>query len=144
MDGNNNSVSSEQLQQRERTQIIVLRIQRFYLLLTILGLFTLSLVVFSRGFQRRYLEEFIILIIFGIIYFGLKRRKVWVIMLILIFSVFQCLGALFKIIQPAEDIGTLLLKLISCLLFFFYAYQLSFFRRKEVRTLFGDQGVVLF
>jgi hypothetical protein len=144
MDGNNNSVSSEQLPQRYRTQIIVLRIQRVYLLLTILGLFTLSLGLFGFEFRREYLEELISVIIFVIIYFGLRRRQGWVITLILIFSVFQGLGAFLKIIQPAEDIRSLVLKFVSCLLFFFAAYQLYFFRRKEVRALFGDQGVVLF
>jgi hypothetical protein len=142
--GNNNSVSSEQSSQGERTQIIVLRIQRVYLLLTILGFFTLLLDLFGSGLQIGYLEEFISVIIFAIIYFGLRRRKEWVITLILIVSGVQCFWFLLRIIHPAEDIRTLVLKFISCLLFFFAAYQLSFFRRPEVRALFGHKGFVLF
>lgn len=127
-----------------RIEEIVLRIQKVYLTLAILGILGTLSSIFGQSNLREISEYFVFLILLWIIYFGLRRRRSWIIPLVLIMSAYSCIRVLFVIFQPADDIIMLLSKILGVLLFFFFAYQINFFRKPQVRLLFGAKGHELF
>ena len=129
---------------KDRPERIVLRIQRLYGAITILALLGTLSELFGRSGFRDVLEDFLSLLMFGTTYFGLRLRRDWVIPLALISSAFQCLRFFLTIMYPAGDAQALALKLAACLALLFFAYQLSFFCRTDVRTLFEHRGHVVF
>jgi hypothetical protein len=49
-----------------------------------------------------------------------------------------------QILQPAEDIRAMFVKILRVLLFLFFAWQIHFFRKPAVRALFADRGYLVF
>jgi len=127
-----------------RIETIVRRVQKLYLAFAILGFFGTLVYIFRQANFLKISETFLFAFIDGSIYFALRRRKSWVIPLVLITSAFSCIRLLIFIFQPAEDIKMLLVKIIGGLLFLFFAYQINFFRKSEVRLFFGSHGHELF
>ena len=127
-----------------RIEEIVLRIQKVYLALAILGVIATLSSIFGQSSLREISEDFVFLILLWIIYFGLRRRRSWIIPLVLIMSAYSCIRILFVIFQPADDIMMLLSKILGGLLFLFFAYQINFFRKPGVRLFFGAKGHELF
>lgn len=93
---------------------------------------------------REILKAIIFLLLYGTVYLGLRRRKEWVIPLVLVFSSGSSLWEAITIVSPAEDLEALLAKLFSGLLLMFFVYQFLFFSRREVRLYFGSTGRMLF
>lgn len=83
------------------------------------------------------------LAIYWVIYFGLRHRKEWVITLVLISSALNCIFCFFHIMQPAEDVKTLIGKVFGLLLLLFFAYNIVFFRRSQVREVFADKDTLV-
>jgi|LGVF01.1.fsa_nt_gb hypothetical protein len=128
----------------DRIQRVVTRLRRVYLALAILGgLFTLSSIVGQSGI-REILEGGLQLIIYAAAFIGLRRRRSWVVPLVLIISAFGCFVNFGSIMYPATDIGALVGKIFNGLLLFFFVYQIAFFVKREVRSFFGTRGQVLF
>ena len=127
-----------------RIEEIVQRIQKIYLALALLGVISTLSSIFGQSGLREISEDFFFLILLWIIYFGLRRRRSWIIPLVLIMSAYSCIRVLFVIFQPADDIVMLLGKILGVLLFLFFAYQINFFRKPEVRLFFGAKGHELF
>ena len=128
----------------DRIEKIVLRIQRTYLALAILGFLSALSSIFGQPSLRDISEDFVFMLVYVLVYFGLRRRRSWVIPLILITSAFACIGFLIGILQPAVDVMMVLSKILIVLLFLFFAYQIVFFRKPEVRLFFGAKGQELF
>jgi hypothetical protein len=82
--------------------------------------------------------------LFGLIYFGLRARREWVVPLVLVSAAFACLQATLVMLHPAGDAGVLATKVPAGLALWFFGYQLAFFSRPEVRTLFKHHGRVVF
>jgi hypothetical protein len=127
-----------------RIETIVQRIQKVYLAFAILGVFGTVSYIFRQADFLKILEASFFVLVDGSIYFALRSRKSWVIPLVLITSAFSCIRLLIFFFQPAEDIRTILIKIFAGLFFFFFAYQINFFRKSEVRLFFGSHGHELF
>jgi hypothetical protein len=82
--------------------------------------------------------------LFGLIYFGLRARREWVVPLVLVSAAFACLQAAIVILHPAGEAGVLVTKVPAGLALWFFGYQLAFFSRPEVRALFKHHGRVVF
>jgi hypothetical protein len=82
--------------------------------------------------------------LFGLIYFGTRARREWVVPLVLVSAAFACLQAALVILHPAGDAGVLATKVPAGLALWFFGYQLAFFSRSEVRALFKHHGRVVF
>jgi len=128
----------------DRIEKTVLRIQRVFLALAILGVISTLSSIFGQSSLREISEDFVFLIVLWVIYFGLRRRRSWIVPLVLITSAFSCIRVLIVIFQPADDIMMLLSKILGVLFFFFFAYQINFFCKPQVRLFFGAKGHVLF
>ena len=114
----------------ERIEVIVLRIQRVYLALAILGVISTLSSIFGQSSLREISDDFVFLLVFWVIYFGLRRRRSWAIPLVLIMSAFSCIGFLIVIFQPTDDIIMLLSKILAGLLFLFFV-SFSVFKTKK-------------
>jgi hypothetical protein len=128
----------------DRIEKIVQRIQKVYLALALLGVFGILSSIFVQPSLREISEGFVFLLVFWVIYFGLRRRRSWIIPLVLVTSAFSCIRFLIYILQPAVDVMMLLSKIVAGLLFLFFAWQIVFFRKPEARLLFGAKGHELF
>lgn len=122
----------------------VRRIQRAYVVLGMLAIVSAIVTLFDEPGLRDILEAVIFLLVYGTVYLGLRRRKDWVIPLVLIFSAGSSLWQAVAILSPAEDVEAVLAKLFSGLLLMFFVYQFLFFSRQEVRLFFGSKGRILF
>jgi hypothetical protein len=83
------------------------------------------------------------LAVYWVIYFGLRHKREWVIVLIFISSALNGISCFFDIMQPAQDLKSLISKFVLFLLFLFFAYNLIFFRRKNVREVFSDKDTLV-
>jgi hypothetical protein len=128
----------------DRIQKIVTVIQRAYVALAVLGIVGLLSYLFKWPGVWPVLQVALFGTLDGIAYFGLRYRRSWAITLVLIISIFGCLGMFVQILQPAEDVKTLLAKILPVLIFLFFAWQIHFFRKPEVRALFADRGYLIF
>ena len=129
---------------KNRVEVVLKRIQKAYLVLTVLMLPGTISGLLHHAKAAEIGKRFIILIIYTSAYYGLRRRREWVIPLILIFSAFQCFWCFVNAVHPAENMLSVISKIFVCLLLLFFVYQMSFFRRLEVRILFGAGGIEVF
>jgi hypothetical protein len=125
-------------------ETIVRRVQKAYLALAILGVLVTLVYIFRQANFLKISWSFLFVLVDGSIYFALRSRRSWVIPLVLIISAFSCINFLIFIFQPAEDIRTILIKVFAGLSFLFFAYQINFFGKSEVRLFFGAKGHELF
>jgi hypothetical protein len=89
------------------------------------------------------LEGIMAVCAYSFAYYGLKRRKHWVIPLLFIMAAFMFIRSLLLILQPANDITSLLYKIFDSAYVFFAAYQIYMFRRTEVRRVFHANGEII-
>jgi len=126
---------------------IVSKIQKVYFILACLG-FALAIFVYLGLFEKYGFKDGVKLtyatLIYFAIYFGLIRRKKWIIPLIQIFTALGLFWELIYFLQPVESIGNIVGKAISVLLIIFYGYQIHFFSKTEVKNFFRSKGSVLF
>ena len=127
-----------------RMEKTILKIQKAYLVLSILitlGSVRYLFMPLNIGEVSRYP---LFLLAYVSIYFGLKRRSYWVIPWVLICSASFCFRYLIASLQPAESGIEILTKILSFILFFFFAYQISFFSKSKVRNIFNAKGRFIF
>ena len=99
----------------------------------------------TNEIQREYgLESLIALLVYITIYIGLRKKNKWVVPLILIGSACSLFWIFLRIFTPADNIAMIVSKLIDVILLFFFIYQISFFRKKEVKSYFSTSGVEFF
>ena len=129
-----------------RIDTIVRRIRRVYAFLIIMDLFLLFGLArhANEPVLNEAIERLIMLTLHSFLYFGLSEKKPWVIHLILICSLFGIIYGLIPILEPSSNFIRVLGKAIACLLVLFYAYQLSFFSKREVKAFFQEKGMILF
>jgi hypothetical protein len=91
-------------------------------------------------------EVLIGFVLFCSIYYGLKRKRKWVIPFVLFLPAYQLFNYLFSTHEGTSEY--LSIKIISAVIHFsvglFYVYQIYFFSKKEVRRLFGVREQILF
>jgi len=123
--------------------------KKVYLVLFIMG--ALIVCVLLAGFSKKHNTEelpqiLIGLVLFYSIYYGLKKKRRWVIPVVLVFPAYQLLSYLFSIHAGTSEY--LSINIISTAFKFsialFYVYQIYFFSKKEVRKLFGVGEQILF
>ena len=122
----------------------VLRIQQAYAVLGVLVIVSVIVSLFDRPNPRDTMEAAIILLVYGTVYLGLRRRKEWVIPLVLVSSAVSSFWAAAAVLCPAGNVEEVLAKLFNGLLLVFFVYQLVFFSRREVRLFFRSKGRILF
>jgi hypothetical protein len=128
-------------------RVRIRRIQIVYLILLVLALLGsigLVLSLTSGVSAQNGFETLLTLCLTGLIYFGLRFRRAWVVHLVLICSTFGLVMTLFTLSRQAGDIVALVGKLFSCFIGLFCTYQMSLFSRKDVRTFFQDKGSTIF
>ncbi len=121
---------------------VLQKIQKVYFLLGVLGLFAMTFAL-AKSEVGQALLDVLFATIYCFIYFGLRYRKEWAITLVLILAAFNCISIFFRLMHPAQDIKTLVAKGIVLLLLLFFAYNIVFFRKPEVRALFGDKETLV-
>lgn len=127
-----------------KIESVVQTIQRIYLTFAVLASLSLLSHLLESAGVVEVLKPVLVGTLYGLVYFGLRNRKEWVIALVLILSALNCVPCFLVIMRPAEDIKTLLARILGFLLLLFFAYNIMFFRRAHVRTLFGDKGTLVF
>lgn len=129
---------------RDKIESIIRIIQKVYFVIALLPILFAPVALAKSSGIGHVVQDVLFAILYGCAYFGLRRRREWAIPLVLIVSAFGCFSGLIGLVQPAADIKALLGKIFFLLWFFFSAYQIAFFRRADVRALFGDKGTLIF
>lgn len=81
---------------------------------------------------------------YWIIFYGLKKVKSWVVILILIYSYFAFLLATLEFLQTNVVNGDDLLKKFGLLcLIFFSAFQIVIFSRSKTKRYFKEKGTII-
>lgn len=130
--------------QTGRIEKLVVRIQRIYIALVILVCLGTLLKYFRYSSIQGYFEHVLLAFWFALAYFGLKQKKEWVIPLILVFSALSSFAEIVNFLSPALNIKMLFDKILDGLLLFFFAYQIMFFSKREVRLFFGDKSHIFY
>jgi hypothetical protein len=127
-----------------RAQRMIRLLQRLHIALVVLLLLYAPMSLPDDPSGAQALLGVAIAGLFGLIYFGLRTRREWVVPLVLVSAAFACLQATFVMLRPAGDAGVLATKVPAGLALWFFGYQLAFFSRPEVRALFKHHGRVVF
>jgi len=125
---------------QERVERLVRRFRRLYAVLTIVACLGV-LSTLSLGFNA---FELFFPLPLAAIYVGLRWRRDWVVPLALYVSAAVCVSLFLHIVHPATDAPALALKLLSGVALVFVGYQVSVFRRSEVREHFQYRGHLVF
>ncbi len=121
------------------------RLQKIYLIFLCLGIPVAITYIFTGEYsQAENLQAPLNILIYSLIFLGLRRKKHWVVVLALIWSAFWLLSTLLPIFAPAADLKTLFQKFVLMGLVAFYAYQMNFFSKREVKEFYGVKGVIIF
>lgn len=111
------------------------------------GLITLPLltsIINGPSIPEDELESLIKLCLYLLIYLGVRRKKKWVVPLVLSTSAISSLICFLYVLNPATEAKLLLAKGVVALLCLFFAYQMIFFSKKEVRAIFGINEKIIF
>jgi len=131
----------------DRITTITNRFQKVYIVFMCIGTFVIiyKLSGISKKFPRLdSLQEIINLLLYTVLYIGLRLKTKWLIPLILISSVWWLLSTFLRGFQPAVDIIGLLAKTVGIMFVLFCAYQMYFFSRREVKSYFGTKETIFF
>ena len=108
-----------------------------YKILSVLAaVFVLPLLLLPLLFQVRYLQFFVLILIFTTpcsIYFGLKRKATWVIPVIILIAILGIFGNVQLLFNRPDGIVQVIFHLLLTYLGIFTIY---FFSRKEVKLYF--------
>ena len=137
----------EPISPTDKINLIIRRINKIYFVLIIMGL--LYVIFTASGIWDKFglkdsAKGLLGLIINLIAFLGLKYKKNWVVPYALIMSSFSFINMLIIILRPADQLAILIGKLFGVCLLFFYAYQIRFFSRREVKRHLESGGVELF
>ena len=119
-------------------------VQRIYLFLIIILLLSILATLLESMNNPEAWEVVIQIIIYSVIYWGLRNRKSWVVPLIIIASVLSLILTFIGLVSPAENFQDLLGKIYSVAFISFLIYQLWLFQKREVKSLFGYIGLPVF
>jgi hypothetical protein len=78
------------------------------------------------------------------IYYGLKKKREWVISLVLFSSAIIILRGILMSASVVNNIVELIGKFFVFVLILFAVYQIFFFTKKEVKKVFSDKGSAIF
>jgi hypothetical protein len=78
------------------------------------------------------------------IYYGLKKRREWVISLVLFSSAIIILRGILMSASVVNNIVELIGKFFVFVWILFAVYQIFFFTKKEVKKVFSDKGSAIF
>jgi hypothetical protein len=121
------------------------RLQKIYLIFVCLGIPVAITYLFTGIYsQAENLQGFLNILLESLIFLGLRRKKHWVVVLGLIFPALWLLSGLAFILLPALDLKTLFQKFVAVALVLFYAYQINFFSKYEVKKFYGMKGFIIF
>jgi hypothetical protein len=123
-----------------RIEKIGVRIQKVYIALVILVCLGTILKYFQDSTIQSYFGHVLLAFCFLLAYFGLKQKTGWVIPFILVSSALGCLSEIANFLIPALNMEMLFDKILDGFLLFFFAYQIMFFSKQEVRLFFGFRG----
>ena len=129
---------------KNKIEKIVIRIRRVYIALAIFMF--ISTIIFAIVYQpnlKDLLERILVVLLYLSIYFGLRRRKVWVIPLVLIASALLSVTHIIGILYPPDIINIVVSRILDGLFLLFYSYQMFFFVRRDVGLFFGTKGRIL-
>lgn len=121
----------------------VIRSQRIYLFCAIL-VFPKALSTLIEGISEETTQAIFQVFLYSTTYYGLRRKKAWVIPLVLLPAAFSIFLMGVAILNPAENLQALLVKIASVAFVWFLIYQLWLFSKREVQLLFGFKGKVIF
>ncbi len=103
-----------------------------------------GLYVDTGHFQRNLLELTLSSFVFSVTYWGLKKRREWVVLVVLFSSYMMLIANLvFIIAEGAPGTGALAQRFGAAPYVLFSAYQINLFSKKEVSSYFKDKGAVL-
>ncbi len=127
-----------------KANTIVNRIQKVYCLLAILSAIA-AIYKISEGIADVAAKEAALaFFVYFTIYMGLRKRKNWLIAIVLISSVAALLFSFLSSLEPAKDVASLFGKIVDIIVVIFSAYQIHFFSKKEVMALFNAKGTVIY
>ena len=130
----------------DRILKITNRIKKVFIVFICIGILdVISNLKLSEGLPKIHsLEGIVNFLLYTFIYIGLRFRKKWFIPLVLISSAFLMLTTGLHIFQPVVDVHGLFEKIGRMVFFVFFAYQIYFFSRREVKEYFGAKETVFF
>lgn len=131
----------------DRIITIANRIRKVYFVLLCIGIINTinDLTGISENVPKTETWQGVInTLLFVTIYFGLRSKRKWLIPLVLIASAWFLLSTLLSTFQPAVDIMGLVTKAVGMISVLFFAYQMHFFSKKEVKIYFGLEGTIFF
>lgn len=133
-------------------------IKNVYLLVAVLGVVTIIVTIFEQS-QKEAITSIpsssLIVIVYLLICYGLKRRREWVIPLVLavsassLITLFLQHAHLLDIdydpkLEPLRNVFFIMRWLIYLAAIFFFAYQIYFFSKREIRKRFGVSEQIIF
>jgi hypothetical protein len=131
------------LTQDSRIIQIIGRIRGIYLAFLLVTTLAIIIGIIRQIPLEKILENVFVAACIYAIYFGLLRQRLWVFPLILFNAAISCFFLIIDIFHPAGNIGAIFDKILTGLLLIFYIYQIIFFRKREVREVWGDKGKII-
>jgi hypothetical protein len=131
----------------DRIIIITNRFRKVYIALLCIGTLTVisDILGVSENVSKSETWQAVInLLLYLIIYAGLRLKTKWLIPLALISSAWFLMSTFLSTLQPVVDIPGLIAKVLGMIFFLFFAYQMHFFSKREVKIYFGTEGTVFF
>ena len=125
---------------QKQIRVIVTVAKSVYLFVFVLAMaiLLLSFMIDVERFLAAFLSFGLTALIAGSVFFGLHKRKTWVIPTIVLLSIFGLIGGFLSF---PDTLLTLAGKWIGIIWAIFMLY---FFTRKEVREYFGSKGIFVF
>jgi len=120
--------------------LILTAVKSLYLFIFVLAvaILLLSFMVDVERFMAGFLSFGLTALISGSVFFGLHKRKAWVIPTIVLLSVFGLIGGFFSFPETVVVLAGKWFGIIWAI------FMLYFFTRKEVREYFGSKGIFVF
>jgi hypothetical protein len=99
----------------------------------------------AEGLDFTFVPPYMVgLIIIWLIYYGLRRNKAWITILIPICCAIALFDGFLSLLQPINDGAGLAKKFVKLIVFMFNAYQIYFFTKPEVKKFYNMRGTVIF
>jgi hypothetical protein len=131
----------------DRITTITNRIKKVYIVLFCIGILSIlyDLANISENLPKDDIWQGVInSLLYFVLYIGLRLKTKWFTPLALISSAWFLLSAFLTTLQPAQDIHGLIAKAIGIIFVLFFAYQMNFFSKREVKIYFGLEGTMFF
>jgi hypothetical protein len=133
-------LSTEQIARRIKI------VRSVYLVYVCFGVFAIMTIIFgsSEGSPPKEGGEWLLVIWASLFtYYGLRKRRDWVLPLLHILSAIMLVGSLIIVLSPAQDLPSLLGKTPCVGFALFSIYQIYLFQKQEVKDFLGTDGKVI-